>query len=315
MIKFILIVFCLISCGPFKKDNEIQDPITPNKDLIDIKLDRYIELSNDIVDKYGFPVKGDGILFACLRHYAGAEVDWKAAEKEPGRMERHPDLELFEDSATAYSKDMLVGELLCIWKDRDLEFLERRISYLEDHDWDMCGRDRAKTQEAWLTRCKVSTNLKATLYEMQYQLGGKDNVMKNIWQVWNPLSESFPTHLTMLQFYLRGVMQGAINDLQLDFMKEKSKDTPDNALYSAIYHSFKDGDMSQASASLLKENYFPNSSLPTSDNYCTHYLFQRDLIKDGKPNPDWLPCPKEKETYHGTDFIFAAYLILRNLDK
>ncbi len=62
---------------------------------------------------------------------------------------------------------------------------------------------------------------------------------------------------------------------------------------------------SEALAMLLNEGFFPSDGLPTSANYCTDWLTQRD--DDPK---DWSPCPDEAKTHSGGEFLFAAALLL-----
>lgn len=305
------------SCGPFKKDNEPQEPITSRREEIVQKINLYLNLEQQITDKYGFVDRGDGLLFSCLKLSVGGQVNWKAAEKESGRWERHPELvfvnpdpDHISDSSTLFSKDMENGLQWCFWISKDLAATQRHIEYLEDNDWDMCGgQDGARTYVDWISRCKLNANGKANLYEVGYRLGGDKNWIQNVPQIWNPWEESYPVHLTMLIILRRGLMQGAINDLQVDFLKAKSRDNPRNALYLAIYKTFTDGDMSEVENILMDQGLFPNDHLPTTKNYCTHYLFQRDQFNsDGSINDEWLPCSEgeEEKTWHGTDFMFAA---------
>lgn len=311
MWKFIILMM-IVGCGPFKKHNEPQDPLTLKREAIISKLERYINLEKDITDNYGFVDRGDGILFSCLKYVAGGEVNWQAAEKEPGRWERHPELsyqkpdpDLTNDSNSRFSKDMEVGLQWCFWHARDLSATTRHIEYLEAKNWDLCGgKSGALTYEDWLGRCLLNSNGKANLYEVGYQLGGDENWRQNVPQIWNPFAENYSAHLVVLTILRRGIMLGGIDDLQLRFLKEKAEKNPRNALYVASYHLFLDGDMEAAADILLDETLFPAESLPTTANYCTHYLFQKEQESD-----NWEPCPERDEKWHGVDFMFAAWVI------
>ena len=319
--RFIFIIILLSSCAnPFKKDNSPQDPVNFDRKAVEDKLAIYIEEEELITGMNGFTDFGDGMLFSCLKFASGGDVDWKSAHY-PGdeyRMIRSPTWappKSTDEKWSYYSKDMFVGELVCAWTARDLDYIEHRIQWLEDHKWDMCGgRDGAEPYESWLTRCKVSLNLKDTIYEMRDQLGGDGHPSMWVPQIWNPSTNDFPAHLNVVHIALRGVMIGGINDIQLAYLKAKSEANPVNGLYSAVYHLFLDGDMQDPYQNLMNELYFPPDFLPTTRQYCTHYLFQRAQFKDGSVNPDWDPCPLTDifEVYHGVDFMFAATILLGN---
>lgn len=296
------ILLTLAACvNPFKKDNEPKDPMVMKEQVMD-KDKLYRSLTTG--DQYGFTHLGDGLLFACLKHAAGIEVNWHAAEMEPGRYERHPDLQFPGDSSSTMSKDHALGLLYCIWKDQDDDSLSRFIHYLEGNGWDLCGgRENASSESVWAARCKVSLTLKATMYEMRFRLGGGDHPARIIPQVWDPWSEDFETHLRVLHTILRGEMMGGINDLQVDFLWAKARDNPRNALYQAAYHRFMDGDQSYAYAALLDESLWPADKLPNGENFCSEYLYQRD-----EGSGEWQTCPDHKDPWPAIDWIFAAWV-------
>jgi hypothetical protein len=301
---FLILLLALPGCM-FQKDNEPVDPVHEEMlENIEAKQAIYIRLAPG--DEYGFTHRGDGLSFACLKHASGAPVLWQEAEIESGRYQRHPTLEYPGESASTMSKDMALGLMYCIWKDQDLGAIERFIRYLERNDWDLCGgRDNAESESVWLGRCKVTPALKATFYELRFRMGGDDHPARKVPQLWDPWSSDFRTHLTVLHILLRGDIQGGINDLQVDFLKAKARNNPQNALYQAAYHRFTDGWQHDAARLLLDEDRFPAERLPTGENHCSPYLYERDDDNDG-----YTPCPDEKEPWPSVDWLFAAWTTL-----
>jgi len=314
--KYLLIAILLFSCA---KDNDPQEPIEISSELQEKKLSylQWEKESNTNAD--GFVHGGDGMLFSCLKYAAGGLVNWKASHAlgDLYWMIRSPDYEPNKTSEnwTYYSKDMFVGELICIWVAQDLAFLEGRINWLENNGWDLCGgKDYASSWTTHSSTCLVkgpigiNYNLVDTAYEMRKQLGGSGHPATWVPQVWNPSGDDYPAHLSVLQILIRGVIMDGINDIQLAYLKNVSKRNPGNALYAAVYGLFSDGNMDKAINLLENEVYFPYDSLPSSDEYCTEYLFQRAQYDGDKLDKDWLPCPEEDayEMYDGVDFMFAT---------
>jgi len=306
----ILAVLVLISCSKLDRDNEPQDPVGVDLQTVKNFRQNYIDLEEKISSPSGFVHGGDGMLFSCLKFVSGGRVDWKSSHKTGDEfwMIRKPNYEPDELSErwSWYSKDMLTGELFCIWKSQDLSWLQKRIQWLEDHDWDICGgREYADPYITWKSRCKISANLKDTIFEMRKRLGGKGHTATWIPQIWNPLDhEDFTAHLTVLSIYLRGIMMNGINDNQLDYLKKTAESQDRNGLFVAFYKTFTDGNMEEPYRLLFE--IFPRDRLPTSQDKCSEYLWQRDQNKDG----DWKPCPSENKNYDGVDAMILATMII-----
>ena len=339
----LLVILAGCACGRLKKDNEVHDAFAAKMDRLRIKRDLYLSLQNSLQDKYGsLPPVGDALLFNCLNYAGGAVVDFQAFEKDhDGRWYRHPDWQPGPPDKrwSSISRDMVVGVFHCIWASgkRDPELakslITRFIKYGQDHRKDgvgwVLGEHGANERDE--ERVMLTPTGIATAYEISKAFGGPDNpVARSVPQAWDPHARGFPAHLEMQTQLLRGLIQGAVNDNELAFMRYQSDTNPKNALYSAIFHLYKDGDMNQAVDLLLDESMFPATSLPTSANFCSDYLFQRGqfnktnnpddkLKEEGKDpeatNPDWLPCSGENQTHVGIDFVFAAHIILDNLHK
>lgn len=327
-VKLLLAASLFSSCSYFARDNS---PIPTKDDLpqLRVKYEKYLELSKAELDNSSFTKpKCDSLLFTSLYAAAGGNVNVFQAEKLPGEWHRHPGFECYPgDSKSSISKDMFTGLLQLIWAKRDHAAIERLVDYGNAHDW-LMGEAINDTER--YSRTKVLGPFKATFYELRFRLGGADSDVRKIPHVWDPNLKGFERHLEILDQLLRGMMIGGINDLQLAYLKKVANDEPHNALYQAIYHKFKDGDQSRAAALLLNTKLFPEDSLPTNDNYCTEYLYQRDefatifhaipcettegmkacVKTTSEKNPDWLPCPNKRETHNGVDFLFAAAVAL-----
>lgn len=306
------------SCNPFDRDNE-QTIVTGDYEDLDEKLEVYCEKSYELRKDVGYyGGKCDSLLFTSLHAIACPNVSIKPFFTPEGRPFRSPTHDCFNNGAkTSVSRDMIMGFLLYAWHHKDVEQLGKLIEYARSHAWALCENDYA-TVEDRIGRCQVTPQLKSLMYAVYQAIGGEcDQDCKDssvISPAAFPGTKGYQAHLATLSILIWGSVHGAIDDIHRDVLKAYAEREPRNALYNAVYSLFTDGDMGEARKSLRDESLFPGKELPTSANYCTDYLFQRDIMKekkvDGKvetyPNPDWLPCPKEGHTHSGTDFIFAA---------
>ena len=316
----------MVSCSTLTKDNEPRHA-THDEKLIQVllKRERYCDLSKKMYERDGY-VNGkcDSLLFTALHSIGCGYVSLSQFEskEEPGRYFRSPTHDCFippdtdNGSKSTLSRDMVLGLLLNFWHEQDLDGITRFLNFSIANDWDFCGGD-AISSGVRRARCIASPTIKATVYEVAVALGHACNTTcktaRKVPQVWNPHEDGFRAHLLNLHILLRGVVMGAINDNQVEQLEYQARTNPKNALYSATYHLFTDGDMAGAMSSLLDTNYFPIETLPTSKNYCAEYLFQRDQFLEDTLDFDWLPCPEESIIHSGTDFIFAASIVLGDL--
>jgi len=345
----ILAAIMLGGCGPLRKDNGLKDA-----DLEEArgKRDLYCQLANEKAkDAYGFVDHGDGALFTALHNVACGEKDFYKAEVSPGKWCRHPTCPGPKDGiATTFSRDMMLGVLVGLWHYQDKEAVARLIAHGRANGWDMCGPDGAVSEAERTARCNIRENLKATLYDMAAGLGVCDTecqVQRTVIpMVWDPRAVGYESHLLVVHTLLKGRIDGAINALQLDALRYQSERQPNNALYQATYHRFKDGDQSKALSLLASEDFFPDGDLPSTGQYNTHYLYQRDerVVRELSPdasgciyftdpsktvveecghsspqarqtyNKDWLPsswhpkAPGEPFKFHaGTELVFTLY--------
>jgi len=222
-----------------------------------------------------------------------------------------------------------------------VESIAAHIRYGKANSWNMCGENGALDTTIKISRCIMSTNLKATIYELNHLMGGAKNAAQSVAQVWDPSCTGFRCHLTVVHWLLRGSMQDGINDLQKNFLTAKAEKNKANALYVMASRYFTDGFYNDAYINLEDPNFFPAEHLPTTDDRCVDYLWQRDQyrtqkytadeegciefieaaadhrvlseceLKPGKEysrwasNGDYLPCSEKDEAHSATDFRFV----------
>jgi len=315
----LLLLLSSCSCNPYEKDNVVKTPasgvLAGNKEIED-KVENYCALSRSFYDdRQYYGDRCDGLLFTSLHGIAcpNVSIDQFFVEGRPFRSPTHV---CFLNGATSsVSRDMVIGATAYAWHHARLDIIKAMIEYGRNNSWNMCHNDY-KSVEHRIGQCQVSPTLKALMYAVYSSLGGecdqecKDQVAFS--QALDPKATGFKAHLGVLSVLIIGSVSGAVDDIHLQTLALYAKREPGNALYLAVYHLFKDGNMEQVDKLLKDEKVFPGKDLPTSKNYCTPYLFQRDMLANGEDetNPDWLPCPKEKRTHPGTDFLFAAIVRL-----
>jgi len=265
------------------------------------KRDAYIRFYPDIAaDEKGWPIDTDcdGLLFASLGRASGLPIDLTLAHgPDRGRWFRNWQ----RDCSSDISRDMILGLAVFIWHSRDYRLAADLVNYGEQNDWVM---GNGPASRVWL-----SPILQGTLYQLRYKLGGADHVKRHIRAPWLP-QRGYQAHLQMLHLHLRKRL-GISDKNTKDTVKEIVDREQNNALFQAIGAEWRVSTLERAADVLLANTIFPNDRLPTSDDKCSHYLWERDEIKeDGSVNDDWQPCPDQNKQYSGIDFIFAASLIL-----
>lgn len=276
-----------------------------------------LSLGHPARDSYGMfrpdDSVGDSILFSCLHQFAtGEQIDFMGSFSEEGLPIRHPEVGP-ADTASPISRDMIVGFMLCALSspDKGAELMSKLTHAGVDNNWDLCGSapEYEISIKVRLGRCIMTPGLISTMYRVSQSLGNSCTVeCKLAQQIPSGVSKSptgFARHLAVLHLLIRGLAKG-LSTSEIGILKHHAEAQPNNALYQAAYHKFADGDQSSAVALLLDPTTFPAQRLPSSDNYCTPYLYQRDE----SARHDWLPCPAEGATHIGIDFLFAGRVAL-----
>lgn len=234
----------------------------------------------------------DSLGFTSLAKIAGgaSDVDIYKAEGEPGRWYRNESHQCYDlgQSKSDISKDMFIMLWPYLYIKGDKSALQRIWDYGQANGWVM-GR-------GYYSRTYLTPALVLVLQEM---------ILKS-----SLLPEATPSqdkkagyekHLDAIAIFTRGIMRGGISEVDYETLRQYSDASPRNALFKALYNKYKTGDQSDVIAILLDEKLFPSDRLPTAQDRCEEYLWQRD---DGS---DWEPCDSDK-THDGVDFLFAAYV-------
>ena len=340
----LLLLACCSTRGTIPTSEEVDEQLKEKHKL-------YLDGSESFKDSSGFTFehRGDSMLFSCLNGASGLEVEYWNAVLSDGRPLRHP-LITPEDSLTSWSKDMMIGYLFCLYTDEDKnraqELIKRTIEYGRANLWNLCG-DREEYMEAalrktemsttafnveYLSRCVMSPTLIYLAHKLSTKLGNDCNISCKaaLTVKFKPIvkNKGFQRHLDVLTILMVGLLENGVTSRQLDSLRDSKASEPNNALYSAVYHKFYDGNFRKAKELLRDPTLWPNTRLPTySLNFCTEYLYQRDEVRvrdfvpvngcithispitknsvhecgleDGKEYPrltynkDWMPCDKE----------------------
>lgn len=354
-ISHILVISLLLSCSSWEKDNDAQEPSSPKLAELEKKFDLYMTLTQEMVDEFGFKMPEphyregvghsscDSLLITGLFCAVGGEVDIYTAE-DNGRWYRTAHKQCFPNySRSSISSDMHTGLFACLWKKQDLDAFERIADYGLDHRWRF--GDYHEGDIDGLVRVLMSPSMIGVLYQAIEKLGGETSPRRLYPQVYANV-DGFERHLQVISILTRGAIHGAVNDVELKFLRRNAEDQPNSALHQAALHRYTDGDQSRAIELLLDDKYFPNDRLPDGRNYRTEYLYMRDERTDRKYdadangcisypnletaqmqeecdlepgktykrwvyNRDWLPHPDGAARKHdGSDFIFAAGVAL-----
>lgn len=313
--QIILLAICLavsLACG--KKDNEPKPSVlTSGYAELKAKADLYCELAYPSYQELGYVhSKCDGSGFTSLHAVACnavTPIDLSVFSDDQGKLYRDPKHECFEtgESAAESSKDMVLMRAIAAYIQKDKDWIDSFLQFAKSRNYVFC---EAKNTETKISRCVLSPDLKNLLEAASKKLAGEnpgapmeETTQRGITD-FLPLNTGFQAHLEVLKIWISGHVFSGITDGQLSILNRQSARQPDNALFQAVYATYDDGNMSNVIDQLMgMTDYFPDDRLPTSNEYCTGYLFQRD-----KDNKDWAPCDRG-ETHSGTDFAFATFVI------
>lgn len=264
----------------------------------------YCELSKaDYQAKKYVHSKCDGAGFTSLYSVRCGDVDLSVFEDlSTGKPYRSPSHDCFAngESKSEYSRDMLLMRMVAAWVDKDIEWVNRIISYGEKNSWVICN---AIDDAIKVGRCVVSPALYFVLYDMQDRMSGKTLLLTMNRESDDAvgLKFGFEAHLDVLRIWLEGEVYGALTAAQLTRLEAYAGRENQNALFLAAYAKYANGDMSHAAAALDR---YPKDRLPGSADWCEEYLWQRDQTSD-----NWKTCPAEGEIFSGTDYNFTIYMM------
>jgi len=293
------------------KDHYEQDTTNP---LDDLKAKYALMLENskaNLNPVTGWPldVACDGMTFTAIYDLAGGGSDVYLAEdpNAPGKYYRDAEHQcgIAPDTApTTQSQDAFITVATKLWAERNTKRVDDIVNYINAND--------RYTGDPHIDQARMTTPVLNTYTIMQALL--KDETPQT--PVENPdpnlsgqqvtsIIDGFHAHLLVWHIYDRGVIYGAINDLEYHLLKEQAERQPRNTLYSAVYNKFTHGDQSEGIAQLLDESRFPSDKACSTDERCVPYLWSTDDAPG-----DWAACPQEHKTYTCIDWLIAAKIIL-----
>lgn len=198
---------------------------------------------------------------------------------------------------------MVLMRLLAAVEKRDLAWLDRFIGFAEKNNWVVCDADDLVTK---ISSCQLTPGLIKLLLDSRDYLRGGDSLRLTDRAA---LVEDFEAHLRVLGYRVMGRVYGGLTDLELEDLRLVAASEPHNALFHAVWQKYADGDQARAQALLEDQAHWPTDRLPTSNEHCENYLYQRSYLKGSEVNPDWLPCPDEGLTHEGTEFSLTVQII------
>lgn len=322
--RILLLPLLLLSCGYFqKKDNEPKPTLQPIE-ILRAKADRYTTWTADLEDDQGVlpQFKCDSLLFQSFYELAtNGDLDISIYEGGRGEWFRSPSHDCFyrdaagepvrNGSKTTISRDMFLGLFMHIWFQKDLDKAEGILTYGRNAEPRFFMGDGINFLERE-TRTHLRPSIRGTLYHLIAALGGEDNPRKNAPYLPSAASNGYQLHLMVTHTLLRGLILDGVSDKELNVLKKASDKQPNNAYYSAVYHLFADGNQDQAIQILLNEKLFPSDRLPSGQDRCSDYIFQRDYDRDDSDpkNDDWKPCSDgSNETHPAVDFLWTFKVI------
>jgi hypothetical protein len=301
-----LIQVAMADKGPdYKWQGLVLDKATTIR--LEAKYQAYRAKLPEALDTYGFVPGCDGLLFTGLMVAAGESHNLYQAESptEPGRWDRSAEHDCFSSgrSASTISRDMIMGLASALWKTEDGPAVQRILAY-SARNRGILGQ--AKDSSELLGRATMSPSLLSILSEIDYRTTGTNSPSRGYFPEFGRNLRGFEAHLQVLSILLKASLYGGILRTDFKVIETLYKREPRNALFSAVYHGFIDGDGREAAQALSDLRYFPAGALPSSAERCEPYLWQR--VQDSS---DWLPCPQKRETFAAVDF-FVVYALLAN---
>ena len=307
----------LIFVGCTKKNKPTPPIPSPRFDELRAKQELYCELSKESYEAKKYVVgRCDGLLFTAIHGLVCGYVNIESfeSESEPGRYYRSPGQDCFVDGEdkgadSTISKDMMLGLLHSLWHHKKIDEIKEVIEYGRANSWFM---GEAIDLETKLSKTLLSPALTSLLYDMQSELDPEsEELIEEESRKKVVVNTGYRAHLQVMRIVLEGRVRGGISDLKLEALRQQAERVPNNGLFHAAYNHFVDGDQTKAIEIGLNPKFFPQDKLPNNhENYCTDYLFQRDELKDGTINSDWVPCPERAfELHSGTDFLALTWLV------
>jgi hypothetical protein len=253
------------------------------------KYQTYLSLATEKRGSHGWLYDDcDGLLFSSLSSWAGVDSSIGAAERSPGVWWRRPDSNCYpEESKSEISRDMIVGLVWWLYKHKKADDI-REIFYVCRDDKYLGAGDESRT--------KCTPNILSTLSVAYRELTGKDLGYSRFPVTKTIKRTGYQVHLTGLLIAFRKHVTGELSKTNEAWLYSRLRYNPNNAILLTTW-----GDGEGAGEVLLREDLFPQGRLPSSEDRCEPWVWQRE-------ESEWKPCAGEK--HRGGDFLFAAQLLL-----
>lgn len=302
--KYLLLLALLFSCQP-KRDNE-PSIITHDERVKALfkKRDLYCDLGREYMrERDHNPTECDSLLFTSLWGYACGEVPIDDFMNPDGQWFRTTDHGCYpERSKSTISKDMFRGLLWYLMKYERLDLVNKTLDYGRQHNWIM---GEAINETELLGRCVMTPAMVEDFQDLALKLEGETLVQSVDEEADLIENTGFLAHLDVLRVLFHGQLYGGISDGESDLLKNQAEREPNNALFGLARRLYDSSWDIENNLRLLENgDVFPVDHLPTSDNYCTSFLWERD-----EAPKDWAPCPDRNEKYSGIDFVFSISLL------
>lgn len=280
-------------------DDEIELSTRANlyKNLISAEMDSHGFILTDTCDSLFFT----GLLSAAVPSY---NIDIVAARTD-NQWFRRPGKDCgpsFSNSRSTISRDMILGLYWHIWAHQDRRLAEELYASIKDSNYILEG-------EGTLGELYVLPDYVYMLSKMITSMGGPNEFGDlSLPQVFSK-EDGYVSHLTVWSIVLKGKVRGYIFDNEYRELERIYLTNTSNPLYSAAYHKYSDGDLSEARSLLLDTKFWPDDRLPDNRNYCTDWLTLTDY-KDR----DRLPCDKVAGNGHkkGFELVVIYELIIKD---
>ncbi len=285
-LKFIIALLFLTGCG---KHKDIPAAMTPDQ-ILTAKYERYQSLMPDLESHY--ENNDDGLLFTALAS-AGYQrpVAIDRWHDDSGQWYRRPDHLV----SKAISRDPFLGLFWYTWVHKQVQLADSIYSFGAKDGFVMDKRDPGKSL--------LLPDEQQTLALVEHRLDGDEHAIWKLSTACLGSLEGFENHLQSLVIGVRALMGSAdtVNEHCINAMRDRQPENPWFQVLAGLYS----GDQTKAVEMLNADTYCPNDHLPTSDNRCEEWLWQREVTPK-----DWEPCPDRKETYSGGDCALAMAVAL-----
>lgn len=282
--KYSILILFLTACSK----HEPKPPTVVNSAIV-AKSNLYKSLRKDWAHGGGCDSLGFTALCKIAGGCEGANIFDAESSSEPGRWYRNASQSCFDEgkSASDISKDMFAMLLPYLYATNDQANLNEIYTYGKSKGWVM-GRGP-------MSRTVMTPPM---IYMLQIMIGNLDP--KRLDMSIEATKAGYEKHLDVMSFYSQTLYKNGMDLTDYETLRKYTEESPRNALMQALYHKYKDGDQSTAIAILMDETLFPSDRLPTPQDRCEEYLWQRDDMPK-----DWAGCDTIG-VHDGVDFLIAA---------